>query len=260
MKRFHLFEFEDFPWFPYVLRDCMTRYILLIHKLLKTKIDLVKLIEQLVQKTKSNTIHDLCSGSGGPMIEVIKQINDSSDGQLELILTDKFPNRKVAQKINNIDGKEVSYKTASVDATNYGVEHKGIRTMVCSLHHFLPDQVHAILKSASDSKQPFLAYEISDNSIPNFLWWIAIPINILMVLLLTPFVRPLSFSQLIFTYLIPVLPLLIAWDGAVSNIRTYTQKDMEIILSEIETGGYQWDTGKITDNGPNKLYLLGYSV
>ena len=36
MKRMHLFEFEDLPWFPNGLRVLMTRYINTIHRILKS--------------------------------------------------------------------------------------------------------------------------------------------------------------------------------------------------------------------------------
>jgi hypothetical protein len=50
---------------------------------------------------------------------------------------------------------------------------------------------------------------------------------------------------------------LIAWDGAVSNIRTYTLEDMEILTEELTTENYTWEKGKIKGKGGNNLYLLG---
>ena len=37
----------------------------------------------------------------------------------------------------------------------------------------------SILKQAFDSRQGILVFEISDNSFPKWLWWIAIPVNII---------------------------------------------------------------------------------
>ncbi len=84
-----------------------------------------------------------------------------------------------------------------------------------------------------------------------------IPINIIAVLLLTPMVRPMSWQQLVFTYLIPVLPLAIAWDGAVSNARTYTLEDLDMLLQRIPSENYGWTKGKIPGKGGTKLYLKG---
>ena len=84
MKRLHLFEFEDFSWFPEILRNCMTNYILLIHRMLKTKKDIISLIEQVLLKSSSQKIIDLCSGSGGPMINVVKHMNENREKPLRL--------------------------------------------------------------------------------------------------------------------------------------------------------------------------------
>jgi len=98
--------------------------------------------------------------------------------------------------------------------------------------------------------------EISDNSYPKALWWMAIPFNFLTCLFITPLVKPLTWQQLVFTYLIPVIPLCFAWDGAVSNARTYTLDDMDVLLEGLHSKSYRWEKGTI--HGRSKmLYLLG---
>ena len=256
MKRIQLFEFEDFGWFPDTLRVLMTRYINTMHRILKSSEDLQEIILKLKKKAKFNTVSDLCSGSGGPLPEVIKEMNKMG-ADLTLTLSDLYPNLKLAEQINN-EENDVHYINTPVDATNPEEQIEGLRTMICSMHHFNPDQVKAILQSASKAKKPFLAFEISDNSIPSLLAWLAFPFNILSVIFITPFVRPFTWQQFVFTYLIPVLPFLIAWDGAVSNLRTYTEKDMGQIIDDIQTVGYKWKMGKISKKGPAKLYLMGW--
>ena len=44
---------------------------------------------------------------------------------------------------------------------------------------------------------------------------------------MTPFVKNLTLKQIIFTYLIPIVPLIYAWDGQASLVRMYTFKDIE---------------------------------
>jgi hypothetical protein len=81
----------------------------------------------------------------------------------------------------------------------------------------------------------------------------------LMAFVLTLFVRPLTWKQIIFTYLLPIIPFCFAWDGAVSNVRTYTLNDLEILLKGLRIEDYKWEKGRITKKA-NKLYLLGYPV
>ncbi len=258
MKRIDLFEFEDFEWFPNWIRICLTRLMAVMHKILKSSDDLVPLITRAFKYSNNNTIVDLCSGSGGPMIEVFKGLTEEQGkSNVELILTDLYPNLEMASKINNSALNNLSYKTSPVNAYNVNSQLKGIRTMVGSFHHMKPDTARQILINAKESKEPICIYEISDNSHPTFLWWMAIPIIFIMALVITPFVRPLTWKQLVFTYVIPIIPLCFAWDGAVSNVRTYTLEDLDILLEGLESENYKWEKGRITKKA-NKLYLLGH--
>lgn len=258
MKRIHLFEFEDFAWFPGFLRECMTRYIVAIHKLLGTAPMLAGLLARALPHASKPQIIDLCSGGGGPMPEVYDILRKEQGLQdLRLTMTDLFPNTKAASAINAQGDPNLQYTTTPVDATDVEAERQGLRTMVCSMHHMRPEIAKAILKDARDDRQPICIYEISDNSFPKWIWWIAFPINILTVLFITPMVRPMTVQQIVFTYLIPILPLVIAWDGAVSNARTYTLEDMDQLLQGLEGPGYAWEKGSLKGKGGNKLYLLG---
>ncbi len=256
MKRIHLFEFEDFRWFPGWLRECMTQYIIAVHKMLHTSDDLIELIQKALRHTNSKHIYDLCSGSGGPMKQVFEYLKEI-DSDIQLTLSDLYPHNKAIREINNGLGTGLNYQVDPQDATKIDPQKKGVRTMICSFHHMKPKMAKQILTSAMDSKQPFLAYEISDNSFPKWIWWIAFPINIITVLLITLKVRPMSWQQVVFTYLIPVLPVVIAWDGSVSNARTYTLQDMDQLLDGLQSESYEWKTGTIKGKLGNKLYLMG---
>lgn len=59
---------------------------------------------------------------------------------------------------------------------------------------------------------------------------LVIPINFVIAFFITPLTRPMSWQQLVFTYLIPVIPLFFAWDGSVSSARPYALRDMDKLL------------------------------
>ena len=257
MNRIDLFEFEDLPWFPDWIRTCVTRLIVVMHKLLNTSDDLVPLIKKALNHSKNQHIIDLCSGSGGPMISVYNELIEKHGFKdLKLTLTDLYPNLELASKINTPDRPNLSYSTSPVDAANVPAELTGIRTMIGSFHHMKPDIARKILKDARDRQVPICIYEISDNGFPTFLWWATLPILFLMALFITPFVMPLTWKQIVFTYIIPIIPFVFAWDGSVSNARTYNLKDLNILLNGLGGEDYIWEMGKISERG-NKVYLLG---
>ena len=43
-----------------------------------------------------------------------------------------------------------------------------------------------------------------------------------IVLLVTPLIRPFTLSRILWTYLLPLVPLTCWWDGIVSQLRAYT--------------------------------------
>ena len=194
------------------------------------------------------------------MIEVYKNLKSEKDyAQLRLTLTDLYPDQKTIKEIKHGEDKEIEYLENPVNATQVNPELTGLRTIVSGLHHLKPDLAKKVLQNAKENNQPILVFEISDNSFPIFLWWLAIPVAFLTMLLVTPMIRPITWKQLVFTYLIPILPIVIAWDGAVSNARTYTLEDMQELIGNSSDPGYHWEMGKIKGKGGNKLYLLGSS-
>lgn len=261
MKRIQLFEFEDFNWFPNPIRTGMTNLLVVLHKLLGTNEVLTKLLLDIKKRHDFSQIIDLGSGSGGVIPEVVQTINNKHQvGDLKLILTDLYPNKKVAERFNK-QHKNLSYLIKPVDATNLRDLPKGLKTMVNSFHHMPPNVAKLILQSAQDNKQPLLIYEIGENKIPTLLWWVLLPISLailfIMSLFMTPFVKPLTWKQLLFTYLIPIIPICYAWDGQASLVRMYTFKDIEYLLSNFKNHAYTWEmTHAKKNNGKN----LGYFV
>lgn len=264
MKRKELFEFEDFPWVPAVIRTGGTNLIMVLHKLMGTAQVIAHLIKQVHSKKSFTQITDLGSGSGGPMPDALKIVNSDNSNLLQLVLTDLHPHSKTVSSFNAGKFENVTYYPATVNATHLQDAPKGLKTMVASFHHMNPTVAKKILQSAQDNKEPILIYEIAKNNIPFVVWLILLPISlsilIIMSLVMTLFVRPLTWQQLLFTYLIPVIPLLYAWDGQASLMRTYTFKDIEQLLSDIKNDEYRWEISdaKKPNGKPQGYYVMGY--
>lgn len=255
MKRMQLFEFEDSAAMPLWMRNCLTAYLLTIHRMLDTASKISPLVGRLLSESRSSRVVDLCSGAGGPMEEVFSRLQPHHPS-LELLMTDRFPNEAAIQRVEAKHSR-IRYRREPVDAGNIPPALQGVRTMVCSFHHMPLPTARAILRDTFEKKQPFLAFEISDNSQPKFLWWTAFPVGIFFVFFLTPWVRPFTWRQFVFTYVIPILPIVVAWDGAASNARTYTQQDLEELIRSHASPEYRWEIGLIPAKIGKMLYLLG---
>lgn len=261
MKRIQLFELEDLRWFPNWIRTSMTRMITVIHGWLRTPHHVAEILADVLERSGRRRVVDLCSGDGGPMPEVLTKLRDDHElNDIEMVLTDLYPNRDAAERIDRRNDSGMRYQLAPVDVGDE-IPHSGecVRTMICSFHHMPPPKALGILRSAMSAGDPLLIYEISDNSAPpKYLWWIGLPLNFLFGLVVAGFARPMKWSHFVFSFLIPVIPACFAWDGAVSNARTYTLSDIDSLLSQLgQNDHYRWTTGIVKAKPANHLYLVG---
>jgi len=263
MKRIQLFELEDFNWFPDLIRSPMTRLLKVLNSWMGLDEAIAKLVERIIVETGISTIVDLGSGSGGVMPIVHQRLSESNnDRNVNLMLTDLHPSQTaLAEFKQNKDG--ITYHATPVDATKATSVPSGIKTMVNSFHHMPPSVATKILRAAQESGEPLLIFEMQENKIPTLIWALFLPLGLIitfiMALVLTPFSKPLTFSQLVFTYLIPVIPLCFAWDGQASYARLYSISDIDELLEGLASSSYTWKKGIGTKKNGRSIgtYLLG---
>ena len=259
MKRTHVFEFEDAPWFPAWIRNPMTNLIVVLSRLLGVPQVMSGLVRKALDEAGTNQVVDLGSGGGGTMPDVLEALG----GDTTLVLTDLHPNAEAAARLNQL--ARVTYHPSPVDATDLAQAPPGLKTMTNCFHHMRPEQARKILQSAQDSRQPLLVYEMGDNMVPFPVWVLLLPISLpivfLMALALTPKANP-TLKTLVFTYLIPVIPACYAWDGQASMPRIYTPEDLDELLVGLDAPDYRWTKGPALKEDGKKLgsYLLGMPV
>lgn len=254
MARLHLFEFEDLEWFPSFLRNYMTDYLQFISNKFDIYKPIVPIIEEGLNKSKTETIIDLASGGGGGLLKLNEHLLKQNPN-LKIILTDYYPNLE-AFKLTKSLANNIEYITTPIDALNVPKSLDGLRTQFLSLHHFKPKQAQQILKNTVDSESSIAIFEAQERNLKSIIFMLLSPLN---VWLFTPFIRPFKFSRIFFTYLIPIIPLLVCWDGIVSVLRTYSIEEMEMLIKNVDSNNsYIWKLGKVK-SGPSKVtYLLGY--
>ncbi|MCM4150649.1 hypothetical protein DHD05_03515 [Arenibacter sp. N53] len=267
MKRIQLFEFEDLPWFPSWLRACMTKLIVVLQKMMGVTSVLSNLIADILRSNKIGHIVDLGSGAGGVMPDVLRTLHqDYGLEEVDLTMTDQYPDRKVIASFNTLGENGIRYAEKPLDAKNLQNAPEGLKTMVNCFHHMSPKQARSILKSAERNNQSLLIYEIAENNIPLLIWWLLLPLSLVilmvMVFFMTPFVKPLTWKQLVFTYVIPIIPICYAWDGQASLPRMYTLKDMDILLEGLGSERYGWEKGFVKKANNKKLgtFVLGVPI
>jgi hypothetical protein len=248
LPRMQLFEFMDLAWFPGWLRRCETDFVLLGWRFFAPRKEIAGQLSSLVAQSSSETIVDLCSGSGGLVTAILEDVRQQSGRDLSLVLTDAFPNPEARLA----DG--ISYWPEPVDARAVDPRLSGVRTMFASLHHFPPGQAREILLNAKRGRHPIAVYEMTPRSIRTL---VLMTLNVTFgTLLLTPFLRPFSWQRLLFTYALPLVPLTLLFDGIVSVFRTYTKDEMLEMAEAGTDPSYEWHSG-VYGSVPGVVYLHG---
>ena len=148
-----------------------------------------------------------------------------------------------------------TYLEQPVDPTRVPRELRGMRTLFNALHHFRPEEVKQVLADAQEKQVPFVAFEVVARTPLGLLTSLPVP---LLVWLFTPFVRPLTPLRLLLTYLLPLTPLALSWDGLVSTLRAYRAQELRALTASIAREGYTWEVGEVRKPGkPAVTYVLG---
>ncbi|MEO8150859.1 MAG: class I SAM-dependent methyltransferase [Bacteroidia bacterium] len=255
--RLHLFEFEDLPWFPDVIRIGGTDYLRYLLPAIELYKPLIPLINETLSETGENRIIDLCSGGGGYIEQVYKGLSENSNKKITITLTDKFPNYQAYNYIKNKTHGAIDFEKFPVDAAAVPKELKGFRVMFSAIHHFQPQQVKAVFQNAVDSNAPIGLFDGGDKNILVILGMILV--HPIAFFLFTPFFKPFKISRLFFTYIIPLIPLYTMWDGFVSVLRLYDPKELLQIAKETNADNYVWKEGKVKNKwGIHASYIIGY--
>ena len=252
LPRLHLLEIEDQRWCPATVRDALTDYLQFAIEKFRPYHAIAPRLGAALAKTGSREIVDLCAGGGGPWPDLLEQMGMPG---LRVRLTDRFPNRDAFARMVARSGRRVEAELGSVDAAAVPGRLAGFRTIFSSFHHFRPAEATGILADAVRRRVGIAIFEGAERRWLALLWMILTP---LIVLVAMPTVRPVRLSHLVLTYLIPVVPLVVLWDGIVSCLRCYLPQELEELASAAG-GDYAWEAGRApVPMSPLRItYLIG---
>lgn len=257
MRRVHSFEFTDKSWFPQVFRSSALSFLETMYRLSREANRLfAEKLFAVMRETNTNEILDMASGATGPILHITRELKLLRGEETRVTMTDKFPAQSGLDRVSALNDPMVRYLSASIDATCVPEELTGLRTIFGAFHHFTPELARGVLRDAFTQRRGIAIFEIAARKAPLLASGLFMP---LVVLLVTPLIRPLRWSQLLFTYLIPLLPFFIAWDGIISVLRTYTPEELREMTRELQSDDYRWEIGELAVKGvPVKVpYLIG---
>jgi hypothetical protein len=255
VKRRQLVELEDLLWWPRVFRDAATDYLVTALRHTRTYSGLVPRLAAALRGAGATQIIDLCSGGGGPWADLLPALR-AEGVDVSLCLTDRYPNTPAFERLaGGMSG--VRYEPQPVSATDVPPHLAGFRTVFTAFHHFPPAEARAILAAAVRDRRGIAVAEATSRTPAALAMMVLVP---LAVWVLTPAIRPFRWSRLFWTYLVPVVPLAVTFDGVVSCLRIYTPEEMLTLAREAGGESYDWQAGVEYPGGsPVPIpYLIGF--
>jgi hypothetical protein len=252
--RVHLIEFHEQSWVPGVLRRAATDYLAQAIEVADPFAPLTSKLVELCKQTSTARFIDLCAGASGPWLRLHRSVSAQLGRSVHVTMTDRYPNTIAFARVAEATAGAVAGEDAPVDARAVPERLQGIRTMFDCFHHFQPREARAVLADAYQRREAIVIAEGTRRSAPAVLGMLLLAP--LLTLLLTPRIRPSSWSRLVLTYVIPIVPLLVTWDGVVSCLRTYRPRELRALTAGLDRG-YRWDVGTYSRRGNVVTFLVG---
>jgi hypothetical protein len=253
--RIRLIEIHEQKWFPDQLRDGVTDALQFILRTGGIYRHIESRLYRAFQTSGAVRVVDLCSGGSGPWLWLYRAFRDRYDCKIEVCLSDKYPNNLAFEHIQQVTQGHLTYFRKSVDATRVPPELSGFRTIFSSFHHFSRNEAVSILQNAVDHRQGIGIFEAARRH----------PVTILLTsfvflggFLMAPLIRPFRASRLFWTYLVPVIPLVLFFDGIVSCLRAYSLRELSEMIDSLKADGYTWDVGEEKAGLATVTYMLGW--
>lgn len=257
MRRLHLVELEDLPWFPAVVRDQATDFLRFASNTVYPFAPFEARVAQIMRACGATRVVDLCSGGGGPLAKFVAGVVAAGADVQEAYVTDLYPNKRAFEFLAAESGGRITAYTRPVDATAVPRELDGMRTIFNAFHHFPPTLAQAILQNAVDMRQPIGVFELVERRMAPLIP-LATP---LLAAAVGPFLKPFHPSRVLLSWLLPLMPALVAFDGFISCLRVYSPSELDELIAGLKNReGYRFETGVLRQglHKPGVTYLLGW--
>ncbi|MBI4362001.1 MAG: class I SAM-dependent methyltransferase [Euryarchaeota archaeon] len=252
LPRIHIEELEDQPWVPGFLRHGIVRNVSFIVRLARLYEPLVDVFVEYLRRTRARTVLDLASGYGGPVETMLEALRRRGLEPPGFVLSDFNPHLERFRYLKAQDS-HISFVGGRVDALSPPARVRRYpRTMFDAIHHFTPGNARRILGSAARESGGIFVAESTDRALYQ------LPRTALGAYfgsLLSPLaMRPFSPVEALFTWGVPLIPLMVAHDGVASTFKRYTVEEYRGMVEPLG-GRFEWEVGSLRGG---VTYVMGW--
>ncbi|KAJ5051884.1 uncharacterized protein L3040_001647 [Drepanopeziza brunnea f. sp. 'multigermtubi'] len=282
---------------------CWTFRVPFLQKASPAQLVASTLYRTLADDVTNYTYVDFCAGAGGPTPFIEKDLNAQlsphtpaspnktsangskavsntrlsktlapTRGEVQFILTDLHPHipdwTDASKRSENLSFVSDPVDAANAPSSLNGADGRKIfRLYNLAFHHFEDKLGMDILKNTIETADGFGIFELQERTFFSLLTVFAMGP---LMFGITPFYFWRSPGHLFFTYIIPIIPFVLVFDGYVSSLRTRSAEEVQALMKQcgascdgwtVKNGQEQhtWPTGYMTwVIGIKKLCRTGY--
>lgn len=260
MKRRQLFEFQDEPWFPDLVREGQIEILSLAHRISGFASALGPAFAAGLERT-GGPILDLCSGAGSQVTLLLAALlqQGGRQGLPKVLLSDLYPKLPAWRRLKAKWPDHLDFVPQPVDATNLptlGLDARVV-TIINALHHFPLATVRAIMASViRRGAAMFIAEAFPRSFLRSSVYLLPLAVGVAQ----NPFVcERHGLAKALLS--LPPLPLLTVtgiWDWFASTLRIHEPEELLAVARSL-SAGYEWHPGAVAFPPWGKaVYLWGF--
>jgi hypothetical protein len=238
MKRFHLIELHEQRWMPAWLRRGFVETLGAVFKLTGVYRNVAPIYARWIKESGGREVLDLASGAAGPTEDLLLGLCKAGIEPPAFCLSDIFPMKEDFRLAALANPHHISCIEEPIDALSvpppYG---RDLRQMVSAFHHFPPEQARMILRDAIERSRGICILEPFERN-PRHL---ALALLGIFPALIAPLLaRRWRLSHFIASWIIPIIPLMLVFDGIVSVLRIYTRDEIDEMIAAAGGESFRW--------------------
>lgn len=238
LPRLQLFEFNDAPWAPAILRDTIVESLSRAIRWGGLMDGLVGPLARCLEAAGTSQVLDLCAGAGGPAA-ILSEAMAKRGHDVHFLMSDLFP---ATAEWEALRSARLDFVAEPVDATHIPAAlGKGrARVIINALHHFPPEMARKALRGAcEDAPGVFIA----ESLVRNPLSFVAMaPVGIAALLATPALAKDRHLARALLAWFSPIALAASAWDGTVSAMRMYQPEELHEMVAGLE--GWTWTSGQ----------------
>jgi hypothetical protein len=243
MGRIHAFEVNDTAFFPRFLRESIVETLGLGLRWGHIYDAVSPLFASFIERAGVSSVLDIGTGTGEPASILLGALERAGLKAPRFVLSDLFPNETALERVAARHPGMIEIVRTPVDATNVPpAVDQPARMVISAFHHFTPELARRLLADSVAKRRPIFILEAFPRKLRRV-------VSVLPAMTAAIFANPFlcghdRLLKLVFTFLIPIIPIAGFFDAVVSVLRIHSESELRAFVEPLG-GGFVWECHEV---------------